>query len=216
MVPLVSGSFEADAYRRLRVTLQFSPRVENLSSLVITSPAPGDGKTTTAINLAIAFAKAGNKVLLVDGDLRKPSIGGILALRNTAGLSNLIIGEESLENSVQTCDVDNLFVLTSGPIPPNPAEILSSKKSRLLFKHFEQEYEITIIDSPPVITASDAAVLSTLSSGTLLVVRYGKAAKSLVADVVNQLKNVKANLLGVVINHVPVKSQGYQHYHLIR
>lgn len=209
MCPFVFNSPEADAYRRLRVTLQFSPRVENLSSLVITSPAPGDGKTTTAVNLAIAFAKAGNKVLLVDGDLRKPSIHRIMALPNTAGLSNLIIGEESLENSVQTCDVDNLDILPSGPIPPNPAEMLSSKKSRQLFSRFEQEYEIVIIDSPPVVTASDAAVLSTLAAGTLLVVRYGKIAKSLVMDVVNQLKNVKANLLGVVLNKVPVKRKGY-------
>ena len=114
-----------------------------------------------------------------------------------------------MENSVQTCDVDNLDILPSGPIPPNPAEMLSSKKSRQLFSRFEQEYEIVIIDSPPVVTASDAAVLSTLAAGTLLVVRYGKIAKSLVMDVVNQLKNVKANLLGVVLNKVPVKRKGY-------
>ncbi len=206
MGPFVSSSLEADAYRRLRVTLQFSSQVEKLSSLVITSPTPGDGKTTTAINLAIAFAKAGNKVLLVDGDLRKPSINKLMNLKNTAGLSNLVIGEESLDNSVQTCNVDNLFILTSGPLPPNPAEMLSSKKSQLLFKRFEQEYEIIIIDSPPVSTASDAAVLSTLSAGTLLVIRYGARAKSLVVDVVNQLRNVKANLLGVVLNQVPVRS----------
>lgn len=93
MGPFVSSSLEADAYRRLRVTLQFSSQVEKLSSLVITSPTPGDGKTTTAINLAIAFAKAGNKVLLVDGDLRKPSINKLMNLKNTAGLSNLVIGQ---------------------------------------------------------------------------------------------------------------------------
>lgn len=206
MGPFVSSSLEADAYRRLRVTLQFSSQVEKLSSLVITSPTPGDGKTTTAINLAIAFAKAGNKVLLVDGDLRKPSIDKLMNLKNTAGLTNIIIGEESLDDSVQACDIDNLYILTSGLVPPNPAEILSSKRAKQLFKRFEQEYEIIIIDSPPITTASDAAVLSTLSAGTLLVIRYGAIAKSLVVDVVNQLRNVKANLLGVVLNQVPVRS----------
>lgn len=202
MGPFVSSSLEADAYRRLRVTLQFSSQVEKLSSLVITSPTPGDGKTTTAINLAIAFAKAGNKVLLVDGDLRKPSIDKLMNLKNTAGLTNIIIGEESLDDSVQACDIDNLYILTSGLVPPNPAEILSSKRAKQLFKRFEQ----IIIDSPPITTASDAAVLSTLSAGTLLVIRYGAIAKSLVVDVVNQLRNVKANLLGVVLNQVPVRS----------
>lgn len=202
----------AEAYSMLRTNLQFSSPDKPIKSLVVSSASPSEGKTTTAVNLAVTFAQAGNNVLLVDGDMRRPSIHKFFGLPNTAGLSNLIVSGAPAKGAVQTSWVENLFALCSGPIPPNPAKLLSSERAGQLFSGFEQDYDMVIIDSPPVAAASDAVILSAMASGTLLVVDYGAVTKDLAKNVVAQLRNVKANLLGVVLNRVPAKSAGYYYY----
>lgn len=202
----------AEAYRMLRTNLQFSSPDKPVRSLLVTSAIPGEGKTTTAVNLAVTMAQTGNKVLLVDGDMRKPSIHKALVLNNYYGLSNLIVSDESAKGLAQLSWVDNLYALTSGPVPPNPAELLSSKRARSLFANFEQEYDMVIVDSPPVGVGSDAVILSTLTAGALLVMDYGEVAKEQAKIVVEQLLKVKANILGVVLNRVPAKSAGYYYY----
>lgn len=202
----------AEAYRMLRTNLQFSSPDQPVRSLLVTSATPGEGKTTTAVNLAVTMAQTGNKVLLVDGDMRKPGIHKALVLNNYYGLSNLIVSDDSAKGLGQLSWVENLYALTSGPVPPNPAELLSSKRARSLFAKFEQDYDMVIIDSPPVGVASDAVILSTLATGALLVVDYGEVAKEQAKIVVEQLLKVKANILGVVLNRVPTKSSGFYYY----
>jgi capsular exopolysaccharide synthesis family protein len=196
----------------LRTNLQFSSPDNPVHSLVVTSATPSEGKTTTSANVAVTFAQAGNKVLLVDGDLRKPSVNKIFGMANIAGLSNLIVSNISPREVIQPCWVDNLYVLTSGPIPPNPAELLGSKRSRQLFSLFEENFDMVIIDAPPVAAVGDALILSTMASGTLLVIAYREVEKDLAKRTVDQLRNVKANLLGVVLNKVPEKGAGYFYY----
>ena len=202
----------AEAYRMLRTNLQFSSPDKPLQSLVVTSSTPSEGKSTTAINLAVTFAQTDSKVLLVDADMRKPTVHKVLGLNNSRGLSNVIVGESEIHDAVQACWVDNLSVITSGPIPPNPAELLNSKRARQIFAKLEEYYDMVIIDAPPVAATSDSMILSSMASGVLLVVSYGQVAKDLAKGVVDQLNKVKANVLGVVMNRVPGKNSGYYYY----
>lgn len=209
-VPVFRDSYApaAEAYRIIRANLQFSP-AETFKSLVVTSTTLGEGKSTTVVNLAVSYALSGCKVLIIDADMRKPSIHKSLAIGNNCGLSSLIIGENSLEEAIQQCRVNNLHIITSGPIPPNPAELLSSNRARHIFSSLEQDFDIIIIDSPPVATASDALVLSTIASGILLVIKYGAIKKDFVKAVVTQMNKIKANIAGVILNQVPITDMEY-------
>lgn len=203
----------AEAYRMLRTNLQFSSPDKPIRSLVVTSATPGEGKTTTSSNVAVTFAQAGKKVLLVDGDLRKPSINQAFGLANTGGLSNLIVSDLRPDAVIKPCWVDNLYILPSGPVPPNPAELLSSQKAKQLFAWFEKGFDMVVIDSPPVAAVSDALVLSTMATGTLLVLDYGMVPKDLAKRVVNQLRSINVNLVGAILNKVPgIRSTYYYEY----
>jgi len=202
----------AEAYRVLRTNLQYSSPDNPVRSILVTSATPGEGKTTTTVNLAVIFAQSGKNVLLVDGDMRKPNIHRIFALNNTSGLSSLIVSGEPVKRAAQLSWIDNLSIIPSGPIPPNPAELLSSKRAKDLFNIFVEDYDMVIIDSPPVGATSDALVLSTLATGTLFVIGYGRVARELAKGAVDRLRNVNANILGVVLNRVPVRGAGYNYY----
>lgn len=204
-------SLKAEAFRTLRTNLQFTSPDKPVRSIVITSATPGEGKSTVAANLAVSFAQTGKKTLLVDADLRRPTIDKFFGLDSSYGLSNLFVaGSELNELDALVSSVDNLFVLTSGPVPPNPAELLSSQRGKSLFKGFEEQYDIVLIDSPPVAAVSDSLILSTYAGGTLLVIRYGKVAKEVVRKSLTQLENVKANVLGAVLNQIPVGQRYYK------
>lgn len=202
----------AEAYRVLRTNLQYSSPDNPVRSIMVTSATSGEGKSTTTVNLAVTFAQSGKNVLLVDGDLRKPSIHKAFALNNVSGLSSLIVSGDSVKRVALLSWIDNLSIIPSGPIPPNPAELLSSKRAKDLFNMFVEEYDMVIIDSPPVGAGSDALILSTLAGGTLFVVDYGKIPKERAKAAVNQLKNINANILGVIMNRVPIRGTGYNYY----
>lgn len=205
----------SEAYRTLRTNIQFSNFDEKLSAIVITSPGPSEGKSTTAANLALTLAETGSKVLLIDCDLRKPSIHKKFNISNHRGLSNLLIGQYKFTDVAQKY-TDKLCILTSGTIPPNPSEMLSSKKMKLFLDEAKTTFNYIILDAPPVIAVTDAQILSTMTDGVLLVIAAGQAEITEAQKAKELLEHVNANILGVVLNKAEVsknKNYGYYHYY---
>lgn len=207
----------SEAYRTFRTNLQFSKVDRALNTLLITSAGPKEGKSTTAANLAIAMAQTGKKVLLVDADLRRPVIHSIFGLSKDQGITNFLMESLPYSRLVQPSFLENLSIVASGILPPNPSELLASKKMENLISRWQGDYDIIIIDSPPVIAVTDAAVLSTKVDGTILVVAAGQTDKEAVQRAQSLLTSVDANLLGVLLNNVDVEgtygSYYYYYYH---
>ncbi|NLZ48462.1 MAG: CpsD/CapB family tyrosine-protein kinase [Clostridiales bacterium] len=200
----------AEAFRTLRTNIQFSGLDDSLSSIVVTSSVPSEGKSTVLINLAITIAQSGKSVLVVDCDLRRPTVHKKLGLPNTEGLTNLLIQEKnSFNDVVLSTKVPNLSALTSGPIPPNPAELLGTKRMKHLLGELTKAYDMVLIDAPPVIAVTDAQILSTIAEGTLIVSSYGTTEKIGLVKTKELLDKVGAKILGVVLNKVPEKSEHY-------
>ncbi|MGM0214829.1 CpsD/CapB family tyrosine-protein kinase [Enterococcus sp. AZ109] len=196
-----SFSTTTEQYRTIRTNINFSSADKAIKTLVITSSGPDEGKSTTAANLAIVFAKAGSKVLLVDADLRKPSIAISFGLSNVNGLSNLLTNREAaIDDYYQTSEIENLYVMTSGPKPPNPSELLGSQRMIDLMRFMEEEFDVILYDMPPVAAVTDAQILAAHTDGTLLVVRERKTKKQEVIKAKELLTRAKANILGVVYN----------------
>lgn len=203
-------SRSAEAYRTLRTNIQFSSiDGDNLKTILVTSSGPGEGKSTVAINLAITIAQSGKKVLLLDCDFRKPSIHKKLGLPNREGLTNILIKDKDMEECILSTSTSNLFVLTSGAIPPNPSELLGTKKMKDIITNLKEFFDIIIIDSPPVIAVTDAQILSTVVNGVIMVAAYGKAEKVALMKSKELIYKVGGKLLGVVLNKVPTDSQEY-------
>ncbi|EYE89478.1 tyrosine protein kinase [Fervidicella metallireducens AeB] len=203
----------AEAYRTLRTNIQFASFDKDIKTVVVTSSGPTEGKSTTAGNLAISMAEMGKKVLLIDCDLRRPSIHKKFKISNQEGLSNLLVENAKVED-VAVKFMDNLLILTSGKIPPNPAEMLSSNKMRNFISEMKEEFDFIILDTPPVIAVTDAQILSTMADGVLLVVSSGQAEREAVERSKTLLVNVGANILGVVLNKVEINSRrGYGYYY---
>jgi capsular exopolysaccharide synthesis family protein len=177
-----------------------------LKALAITSSGPGEGKTTTISNLAITFAQTGSKVLLVDGDLRKPSIHKLYGLTNSTGLVNILAKQVSLSSCIQGTLVENLFVLTSGPTPPNPSELLQSDSMRKFVNEVYGIFDVILIDTPPVCNVTDAAILSSLVDGIILVAASGKVKIEELKRAKDILDKVNANIIGVVLNKLDKNS----------
>ena len=203
-------SIASEAYRTLRTNIDFSSLDKEVQTLLVTSSIPGEGKSTTAVNLGAAISNTGRKVLIVDADLRNPVQHKFFDFSNSKGLTSLMI-DDTLEliNVVRKTDVEDFFILTSGPIPPNPAEILTSRKMRNFIKRLTGMYDMVIIDSPPVIAVSDASILASYTDGVVLVVGSGLASRDEARHARDQLQKVKANLLGVVLNKMPLNGSGY-------
>ncbi|MDO9536319.1 MAG: CpsD/CapB family tyrosine-protein kinase [Bacillota bacterium] len=203
----------AEAFRTLKINIQFSSIDKEIQTLLITSSQPREGKSSTACNLALTMARAGTNILLVDGDLRKPTVHKQFNISNTVGLTNLVIDDTQKIGNVAQRIMDNLTVLTSGPIPPNPTELLQTKKMKGLLEELKKHFEMIVIDSSPVMAAADASVLSILVDGTIMVLGYGDSSREVVVKAKEQLDMVKANILGVVINKVPLNGQGHYYYY---
>ncbi|WP_195218195.1 CpsD/CapB family tyrosine-protein kinase [Turicibacter sanguinis] len=201
----------AEAYRTLRTNIQFSNIDGNLQTICVTSSGLGEGKSTTISNLAETFAQAGNRVVIIDCDLRKPRLHKVFKLTNTMGMTNLLSGQVSIEDVTHITGSD-LTVITSGPIPPNPSELLGSNTMKKLLDDFEKRYDIILIDAPPVGVVTDAAILSTIVDGTILVVASGKTEIEGAKRAKQLLENVGARILGVTMTMIPVSKKGYYGY----
>jgi capsular exopolysaccharide synthesis family protein len=201
----------AEAFRQLRTNLRFVDVDNQPRLIVVTSPVSNEGKTSTAINLAASLVEAGTSVCLIDGDLRRPSVAKALGLVHDAGLTSVLIGQAGLEQVMQRAG-PNFAVLTSGPIPPNPSELLASVQMGLLLQEAAKLYDIVIVDTPPLLPVTDGAVLASQADGALLVVRTGKTTRDQVARAADTLHKVGARVLGGVLNMAPTKgpqSYGY-------
>jgi polysaccharide biosynthesis transport protein len=211
-------SSSAEAFRALRTNVQFSGVDRPIRSLVVTSAAPNEGKSTVSSNLAVVMAQAGKRVLLVDADLRRPTIHKIFGLSNTVGFTNLIIEKDPLNEDVlasyfQPGPVENLYVLTSGPIPPNPAELLSLERTQQMQENLLNWVDLVIYDTPPIVTVTDAAILASRADGTIQVIQAGRTRQALAYKVPQILEWVGATLLGPVLNGVEQKDLGYYYYY---
>lgn len=204
-------SIVAETYRTLRTNLQYSSIDEEYKVVVITSSEPGEGKSTTAGNLALSLAQGEHKVLLIDCDLRKPSLHKKFNLSNVKGLSDVIIRKEAI-GKVTHKYCDGLIILTAGAIPPNPSEVLASKAMTKLLNELKEIFDYIILDTPPVQAVTDAQILSTKSDGTLLVVRAEKTKKDVVVSSLKLLKKVNANILGTILNDADTGRNNHYYY----
>lgn len=208
-------SAAAECCRAIRTNLLFMSPERPLKSILVTSAGPRDGKTTTAASLAVTMAESGNRVLLVDADLRRPRVHTAFKVPNGAGLSSLVLGEGTLEGLAKSSGVPNLSLLTCGPVPPNPAELLHTQAFKALLAEMTSKFDRVIIDSPPVGAVADSVVMSTLVDGTVLVVKSGSTSRDLARRTVRALRSVKARIFGAVLNDVDLQdrqSGGYYYY----
>ena len=200
----------AESYRHLRTSLLLSSAGQPPKTILVTSSQPSEGKTTTAINTAFMLAQTGAEVLIIDCDLRRPRLHAQFEVGNSKGLTTWLSGEKNLDNLLQTyARTPNLKILTSGPVPPNPAELLGSEEMRKLLALLSERFAHIIIDSPPAISFTDASILSTMVDGVMLVVHGGRSSRAVVRRAKQQLLDVGAHIFGVVLNNVKAESQDY-------
>jgi capsular exopolysaccharide synthesis family protein len=212
-------SAAAEAYRALRTNIQFASPDKPVHTILATSTRPDDGKSTTIANLAITFAASGSPTVLVDADLRRPHLHRMFGLSNDSGLTTWV-SEAARANAdiatvslpLQASMVPGLKVLTSGPVPPNPAEILASQRVAELLSVLREAADYVLIDTPPIIAVTDAAVLAPRVDGVLLVVNAGKTRRDLALKARDMLRQVNANLLGVVLNNASIDKSAYEYY----
>ncbi|CAH0346447.1 CpsD/CapB family tyrosine-protein kinase [Bacillus sp. CECT 9360] len=202
----------SEQYRTVRTNIQFSSVDKDIRTILVTSPGPSEGKSTTVANLAVVFAQQGKKVLLVDADLRKPTVHYTFNLTNTFGLTNVLAKQYNLIDAVVQTNEEKLFVLPSGPIPPNPAELLGSKAMDDLIENILQEFDIVLFDSPPILAVTDAQVLTNRCDGTILVVSSGKTEIEQAAKAKESLLSANGNILGAILNNKKVKKDQYYYY----
>lgn len=192
-----------EAYKILRTNIQFCDAVQEVKTVVITSCYPGEGKTTTAVNLAISMAESGLKTLLIEADLRRPSFAKILDIQNHQGLTRLISGAAVFEEAVNKTSIEGFYFIPSGPKPPNPAELLGSKRFADIAAKAREEYDLVIYDTPPLGSIIDSALLAAQSDGTVLVVKPKMVRLKDAQRVKAQLEKAGARVLGAVLNQIP-------------
>lgn len=204
----------SEAFREIRTNLHYMSVDKELKSIVITSPTLGDGKTVTAVNVAVAFAKSGKKVLVIDADLRKPKVHHYFGIANEKGLTNIIKGDidDKEINSMTLRGIQNLFVIPSGPIPPNPAEILSSNKMQQLLEKLKDDYDTIIIDTPPVGQVTDAAILAGSTDGVVLVFACSQTRIDMAKRAKKALVSVNSNIIGTVLTKMDTGRGNYYNY----
>lgn len=206
-------SVVSESFRTLRTNIQYSNIDNEIKTIIVTSASSDEGKSSVVSNLAVSVAYTGKKVLVIDCDLRKPTIHKLMEISNLKGLTNVLIGEMELEEIVhKSGELETLYILTSGPIPPNPSELLGSRTMENFLNSLKSEYDMIIIDSPPVGLVTDAAVLSTKADGVLLVVAAAEVEIEEIKRAQELLEKVNANILGVVLNKVDIKSKYYYKY----
>jgi succinoglycan biosynthesis transport protein ExoP len=202
--PLIVGdeskSTRAEAYRQLRTNLQFVDAARPADVILVTSSVPLEGKSTTAVNLGLTFAQFGERVLLVEGDLRRPQLSSYLGLEREVGLTNVLAGQVELTDVVQPWGNGGLSLLASGSTPPNPSELLGSARMRELIDGLRQEFDKIVIDTPPILPVTDAVVASSWADAVVVVIRHGRTSRAQLATAAQALVNVDAPVVGCVLN----------------
>ena len=209
-------SVEAEAYRHLRTSVLLSTPGRAPRTLLVTSSVPSEGKTTTVVNMATVLSQTDSKVLVIDADMRRPRLHHVFGMENRAGLSSLLSSEitaDELLSVVNRYGESNIYLLSSGPIPPNPAELLGSEQMRNLLARASAEFKYVIIDSPPIASFTDGVLISSIVDGVLLVVQGGKTSRQVVKRTRQMLQEIGAKVIGVVLNKIDLRSQDYYYYH---
>lgn len=214
--PLISGlsphAPRVESFRVLRTNLQFLDVDQSSNTYCITSPMPGDGKTTTSINIALALAESGRRTVLVEADLRRPKFGEYLDLESSVGLTTVLIGGAQLSDAIQPWGRSGLHVIASGVLPPNPAELLQSKAMVAVLDQLRRDYDAIVVDAPPILPVTDAALLAAQTGGAILVLRHGKTTRDQAVQACQRLGSVGTQALGTIFNFVPqraVSTYGY-------
>jgi protein-tyrosine kinase len=204
----------AEAYRTLRTNIRFAGLDTPCRTILVTSASPGEGKTTTVANFGVAAAQADARVCLVDSDLRRPSLHRLFGVPNTRGLTTALLEGGTFKSVAQPTHINNLSIVTSGPLPPNPAELVGSNRMHECLESGRQDFDVLLFDSPPIISVSDALALSALCEGVIVVVRSGKIPQTVVRRAVDHIEAVKGRILGIVLNSVDLKRDGvyYDYY----
>lgn len=214
---LNAKSPSVEAYKLLRTNINFASADRPLQLIGVTSSGPGEGKSTVASNLAIAMAQSGQSVLLMDNDLRRSRVHKVFRMhKRPTGVTEILTGTSDIADCLQKTDIENLTILTAGAIPPNPSELLGSKKMQQLVQNLKEQFDIVIADLPPVISVTDALVMSPLVDGFIFVISSGSTDKRAALSAKDLLLNAKANIIGAVLNRAePQKSYGsyYSHYY---
>ena len=199
----------AEAYRVIRTGVQFAQAGKELKTIAITSCTPNEGKSMTVANLAIVLTQAGKSVLIMDCDMRNPTVHKNFNLSNKVGLSSCISMGTAVDDAVQATAIEGLDALTSGVIPPNPSELLGSERMKNILQRAKEEYDYVLIDTPPVLPVTDTLVLSNFVDGVIMVIDSGEVKVEMAREVKNQLVHAGANILGVVLNKVRSEHHGY-------
>ncbi len=203
----------AEQFRTVRTNIQFSSVDKEIKTLIVTSARPAEGKSTVVANLAVVFAQQGKKVLLIDSDMRKPTVHYTFQTENHSGLSNILARQATLNDTVHETKQDKLWVLPSGPIPPNPSELLGSKAMQTLLEQAEEEFDVILLDTPPIIAVTDAQVLANVADGVVLVVGSGKTEVDSAKKAKELLESAQAKILGVVLNNKKTEDDQYYYYY---
>ncbi|PGZ76398.1 CpsD/CapB family tyrosine-protein kinase [Bacillus sp. AFS029637] len=201
-----------EQYRNIRTNIEFTSVDNNIRSIMVTSANPGDGKTMTVSNLAVVFGQQGKKVLVIGADLRKPSIQDLFAVHNSNGLTNVLSGQANIMQCIQKTDIENVYVMASGPIPPNPAELLGNRVMDEVLLEAYNMFDIVLIDTPPVLAVTDAQILADKCDGIILVVRSEKTEKDKIVKTKQLLDKASGKILGVVLNDKKEDQEQYGYY----
>ena len=205
-----------EAYRAIRTSILLSTAEAPPKTILVTSGSPSEGKSTTVVNIAISLSELGAKVLVIDCDLRRPSVHKYLDVSSANGLTNYLAGSIETDEAIQSLGIANLSVMASGPIPPNPAELLSSQKMKDMLKTLGNTYDHILLDSPPVANVTDPVILSTIVDGTVFVIHAGKTTREIIQRARQELMSVNSKVLGVVLNNVNLRKDGYDYYSYYR
>ena len=205
-------SVGAEAYKTLRTNIQYSSFDKNAQAIIVTSSQPGEGKSTISGNLALSMAQDGKKTILIDCDLRKPTVHKKFGITNSSGLSEVIVGKVDLKDAMKEFN-KNLTIITSGKIPPNPSEMLGSNNMQRFLNELKRHYDCIILDTPPVLAVTDAQILSRNVDGMILVIRAGRTKKEIVIKAKKQIENVGGKIIGTILNAVDSKNGRNNYYY---
>jgi protein-tyrosine kinase len=206
-------SAASEAFRTLRTNIQFAGLDQPCRSIVVTSAGPEEGKTTSVANFGVVTAQAGSRVCVIDSDLRRPSLHRLFRLDNARGLTTALVEGLSFAELAQPTAIPNLSILPSGPLPPNPAELVGSHRMRECLQAATESFDLVLCDSPPVMAVADAASLAAQCDGVIFVIRVGNMAHDVLRRVVDQIEAVKGRILGVLLNRADPRRDGYYYYY---